>query len=437
MNRRILKLAVPSILANITVPLVGMVDIAVSGRLGNVAAIGAIAVGSMLFDLLYWNFGFLRVGTGGLTAQAYGRKDMAGAIKYFVQGESTALLSATFLIAIQWLFVETAFLFIDCSGEVQELARKYFFIRIWDAPATLSLMVFKGWFIGMQNTVFPMIVDMTVNIVNLSASIWLGLHTPLGFAGVALGTVIAQYTGLILASVLMAVHYRKLFGYVNIRRDVRFKYMKSFYVLNANLFLRSLCFMLIYCGFTSLAAHYGDVQLAVSTIIMKLLMLYSYILDGFAYAGEALTGRYIGAQDKPSLRKAVRLLFIWTAGLAVISTVAYGIGGQWMVSMMTTETAVIDASRPYMIWLVIMPAFSCMAFMWDGIFIGATAARAIRNGMIWACASFYVCYFTFKGIMGIQALYMAYFAHLIARDVYMTLTARRQVFSRIHQEKTT
>ena len=402
MNRRILKLAVPSILANITVPLVGMVDIAVSGRLGNVAAIGAIAVGSMLFDLLYWNFGFLRVGTGGLTAQAYGRKDMAGAIKYFVQGESTALLSATFLIAIQWLFVETAFLFIDCSGEVQELARKYFFIRIWDAPATLSLMVFKGWFIGMQNTVFPMIVDMTVNIVNLSASIWLGLHTPLGFAGVALGTVIAQYTGLILASVLMAVHYRKLFGYVNIRRDVRFKYMKSFYVLNANLFLRSLCFMLIYCGFTSLAAHYGDVQLAVSTIIMKLLML-----------------------------------FIWTAGLAVISTVAYGIGGQWMVSMMTTETAVIDASRPYMIWLVIMPAFSCMAFMWDGIFIGATAARAIRNGMIWACASFYVCYFTFKGIMGIQALYMAYFAHLIARDVYMTLTARRQVFSRIHQEKTT
>ena len=336
---------------------------------------------------------------------------MAGAIRYFVQGESTALLSATFLIAIQWLFVETAFLFIDCSGEVQELARKYFFIRIWDAPATLSLMVFKGWFIGMQNTVFPMIVDMTVNIVNLSASIWLGLHTPLGFAGVALGTVIAQYTGLILASVLMAVHYRKLFGYVNIRRDVRFKYMKSFYVLNANLFLRSLCFMLIYCGFTSLAAHYGDVQLAVSTIIMKLLMLYSYILDGFAYAGEALTGRYIGAQDKPSLRKAVRLLFIWTAGLAVISTVAYGIGGQWMVSMMTTETAVIDASRPYMIWLVIMPAFSCMAF--------------------------YVCYFAFRGVMGIQALYMAYFAHLIARDVYMTLTARRQVFSRIHQEKTT
>lgn len=431
MNGRILRLAVPSILANITVPLVGMVDIGVSGRLGNVAAIGAIAVGSMLFDLLYWNFGFLRVGTGGLTAQAYGRKDLPGAMRYFVQGEATALLSASFLILIQWLFVEAAFLFIDCSAEVQELARKYFFIRIWDAPATLSLMVFKGWFIGMQNTVFPMAVDMTVNVVNLGMSIFLGLHTPLGFAGVALGTVIAQYTGLILASVLMLTHYGKLLRHVNIRQHVKFRYMKSFYVLNANLFLRSLCFMLIYCGFTSLAAHYGDVQLAVSTIIMKLLMLYSYILDGFAYAGEALTGRYIGAQDRPSLNKAVRLLFTWTAGLAVISTVAYGVGGQWMVSMMTTEATVTAASKPYMIWLVIMPAFSCLAFMWDGIFIGATAAKAIRNGMIWACASFYACYFALRGVMGIQALYLAYFAHLIARDVYMTATARRQVFSKI------
>ena len=432
MNRRILHLAVPSILANITVPLVGMVDIGVSGRLGNVAAIGAIAVGSMLFDLLYWNFGFLRVGTGGLTAQAYGRKDMTGAIRYFIQGEATALLSAAFLIAIQWIFVETAFLFIDCSPEVQKLARTYFFIRIWDAPATLSLMAFKGWFIGMQNTVFPMAVDMTVNIVNLGMSIFLGLHTPLGFAGVALGTVISQYTGLILASALMAVRYRKLFRHVDIRQDVKFRHMKSFYVMNINLFLRSLCFMLIYCGFTSLAAHYGDIQLAVSTIIMKLLMLYSYILDGFAYAGEALTGRYIGAQDKPSLHKAVRLLFIWTAGLALISTAAYGIGGQWMVSLMTTEAAVTAASRPYMIWLVIMPAFSCLAFMWDGIFIGATAAKAIRNAMIWACASFYACYLVFKGAMGIQALYMAYFAHLIARDIYLSVTAKRQVCSRIH-----
>lgn len=431
MNRRILKLAVPSILANITVPLVGMVDIAVAGRLGNVAAIGAIAVGSMLFDLLYWNFGFLRVGTGGLTAQAYGRRDLPGAMRYFTQGIATALASALFLIAIQWFFVEAAFFFIKSSPEVEALARQYFFIRIWAAPATLSLFVFKGWFIGMQNTVSPMVVDIVVNVVNTVASAYLALFTPMGIAGVAAGTVIAQYSGLILASFLLFRYYRRLFPGVNVRKDVSFRDMKHFYVINFNLFLRSLCFMLIYCGFTTIAAGYGDSELAVSSIIMKLLMLYSYFIDGFAYAGEALTGKYIGAQDKASLRLAVRQLFIWTAGIAAVSTAAYGFGGEWMVSIMTSEAEVISGSRPYLFWLTVMPVFSCAAFIWDGIFIGATAAKAIRNSMIWASAAFYAVYFILEARFGIQGLYTAYFAHLIARDVYLTVTARKQVFGRV------
>lgn len=431
MNRRILKLAVPSILANITVPLVGMVDIAVAGRLGNVAAIGAIAVGSMLFDLLYWNFGFLRVGTGGLTAQAYGRRDLPGAMRYFTQGIATALASALFLIAIQWFFVEAAFFFIKSSPEVEALARQYFFIRIWAAPATLSLFVFKGWFIGMQNTVSPMVVDIVVNVVNTVASAYLALFTPMGIAGVAAGTVIAQYSGLILASFLLFRYYRRLFPGVNVRKDVSFRDMKHFYVINFNLFLRSLCFMLIYCGFTTIAAGYGDSELAVSSIIMKLLMLYSYFIDGFAYAGEALTGKYIGAQDKASLRLAVRQLFIWTAGIAAVSTAAYGFGGEWMVSIMTNEAEVISGSRPYLFWLTVMPVFSCAAFIWDGIFIGATAAKAIRNSMIWASAAFYAVYFMLEARFGIQGLYTAYFAHLIARDVYLTVTARKQVFGRV------
>lgn len=431
MNRRILKLAVPSILANITVPLVGMVDIAVAGRLGNVAAIGAIAVGSMLFDLLYWNFGFLRVGTGGLTAQAYGRRDLPGAMKYFTQGIATALVSALFLLAIQWFFVEAAFFFIKSSSEVEALARQYFFIRIWAAPATLSLFVFKGWFIGMQNTVSPMVVDIAVNVVNTVASAYLALFTPMGIAGVAAGTVIAQYSGLLLASFLLFRYYRRLFPTINVRKDVSFKDMKHFYVINFNLFLRSLCFMLIYCGFTTIAAGYGDSELAVSSIIMKLLMLYSYFIDGFAYAGEALTGKYIGAQDRASLRLAVRQLFVWTAAIAVVSTAAYGLGGQWMVSVMTNEAEVIERSKPYLFWLTIMPVFSCAAFIWDGIFIGATAAKAIRNSMVWASAAFYAVYFVLEGHLGIQGLYTAYFAHLIARDLYLTITAGRQVFGRI------
>lgn len=431
MNRRILKLAVPSIFANITVPLVGMVDIAISGRLADVAAIGAIAVGSMLFDLLYWNFGFLRVGTGGLTAQAYGRRDLKDAMKFFTQGISTALVSALFLIAIQWFFVEGAFLFIECTPEVEAFSREYFFIRIWAAPATLSLFVFKGWFIGMQNTVSPMAIDIFVNVVNLVASFVLGLHTPLGFAGIALGTVIAQYSGLALAMILMAIYYRRLFKYVDVRNDIKFKYMKSFYVMNVNLFFRSLCFMLIYCGFTSIAAKYGDVELAVSSIIMKLLMLYSYFVDGFAYAGEALTGKYIGAKDRRSLVKAVKYLFGWTALLVVISTVAYWVGGEWMVTLMTNQQSVIEASAPYMIWLVLMPLFSCAAFMWDGIYIGATASASIRDCMAWSCVAFYIVYFAMKGFAGIQALYCAYFAHIIVRAVYMTIFAKKEVFAKV------
>ena len=206
-NKDILKLAIPSILANITVPLVGMVDIAVAGHLDANAAtlIGGIAIGTMLFDLLYWNFGFLRVGTGGLTAQAFGKGNRGECAKIFARSLGIALACALLLILIQWIFVKAAFLVIDCTPEVRELASRYFFIRIWAAPATLSLMAFKGWFIGMQDSVSPMAVDLTVNGTNVLMSFVLALgikswgYEGMGFAGIAAGTVVAQYTGLAVA----------------------------------------------------------------------------------------------------------------------------------------------------------------------------------------------------------------------------------------------
>ncbi len=431
MNRRIIKLSIPSIFANITVPLVGMVDIAVAGRLGNAAAIGAIAVGTMLFDLLYWNFGFLRVGTGGLTAQSYGRRNFRDSIKYITQGISVSLSSAFLILVVQYLFIWVAFRFIDCSPEVEALSKQYFFIRVWAAPATLSLFVFKGWFIGMQNTVSPMAIDMTVNVVNIVASVYLGLYTDLGFAGIAWGTVIAQYSGLILSVVLFAMYYGKLFHYFNLKESLHVEDMKAFFKMNGNLFIRSLCFMLIYSGFTALAAKYGDIELAVSSIMMKLLMLFSYFIDGFAYAGEALTGKYIGAKERPSLVKAVKLLFVWSAIIGVFSTLAYAFAGEWMVKLMTTDPQVIQGTQPYLFWLVLMPVISCAAFMWDGIYIGATASIPIRNSMIWACVAFYLVYFIFRGAeQSIQALWYAYFAHLVARTIYLSAFAKKYVFSK-------
>ncbi|MDE5732224.1 MAG: MATE family efflux transporter, partial [Bacteroidales bacterium] len=218
-NRDILKLAIPSILANITVPLVGMVDIAVAGHMDANAAtmIGGIAVGSMLFDLLYWNFAFLRVGTGGLTAQAYGRGDFRECARIFVRAAGIALACALLLIAVQWVFVKLAFMVVDCTDSVRELASLYFFIRIWAAPATLCLMAFKGWFIGMQDSVSPMVTDFVVNGMNVLLSIVLALgfsagpfrYGGMGFSGIAAGTVLAQWSGLLVAVVIMLVKYRK------------------------------------------------------------------------------------------------------------------------------------------------------------------------------------------------------------------------------------
>ena len=443
-NKDILKLAVPSILANITVPIVGMVDIAVAGHLtGEVATmIGGIAIGSMLFDLLYWNFGFLRVGTGGLAAQAYGRKDIKECSKILTRAIGISLAFALLLIAIQWIFVKAAFLVVDCTPQVRELASKYFFIRIWAAPATLSLMAFKGWFIGMQDSVSPMVTDFVVNGMNVLMSIVLALGTPMGFAGIAAGTVAAQYSGLLTALALLLVKYaRKVFADFSIS-DFKTVFTGSetrrFFVMNTDLFVRSLCFIAIYIGFTTISAGFGDLLLAVSSIMMKLLMIFSYFTDGFAYAGEALTGKYIGAKDAPMVRKTVIWTFVWSMGIAVIFMGIYHFAGVPMLRVMTSDAAVIEQSREYLPWLLLMPLIGCAAFTWDGIYIGATASKEIRNAMLWAVVAFAGIWVAGRlgldwlgtadvqqgtnryFIVSMHILMAAYFAHLLARTIYLS-----------------
>ena len=307
-NREILRLAIPSILANITIPLVGIVDTAIVGHLSDAAAIGGIAIGTMLFDLLYWNFGFLRVGTSGLTAQAYGRSPLQlpheggetgikvpdECRKILMQSLSVACLAALAIWAIQWFFVTAVLAVVPCSAEVADVARRYFFIRIWAAPFTLMLMAFKGWFIGMQDTRSPMAVDILVNVMNMAASYILAFYTSQGILGVAWGTVIAQMSGFLLAEAIMIVRYPDARAYQTLeewRAIMRWPELRRMMKLNGNLFIRSLCFMVVYVGFSMLASRYGDVELAVSSILMKLFMFFSFFVDGFAYAGEALGGK--------------------------------------------------------------------------------------------------------------------------------------------------
>ena len=425
----------PSILANITIPLVGIVDTAIVGHLSDAAAIGGIAIGTMLFDLLYWNFGFLRVGTSGLTAQAYGKgqrdnvqctKVPAECRKILTQSFTIALVAALVIWAIQWLFVTAVLAVMPCSDEVARVAKEYFFVRIWAAPATLMLFTFKGWFIGMQDTKSPMAVDILVNVVNMAASYYLAVYTPLGVVGVAHGTLIAQYSGLLLAILVMTFKYHIVhIGLREIIEAMRWSQTKRMMALNGNLFIRSLCFMVVYVGYTSLASRYGDTELAVSSILMKLFMFFSFFVDGFAYAGEALVGKAIGElkikNEELKISGIVRLLFNWSIGVGLLFTAVYALWGDECMALMTDDATVLEATGRYMGWLIAMPIVSALAFMWDGIYVGATAGKQIRNAMIWAAVGFVAAYAACYRFCGPQALYIAYFVHLGARVLYLTI----------------
>ena len=430
MNRQILRLAIPSILANITIPLVGLVDTIIVGHISDAHAIGGIAIGTMLFDLLYWNFGFLRVGTSGMTAQAYGRGDTQQCARLLTQSITIALIGAAIIWALQWLFVTVVLAVVPCSQQVSAFAREYFFIRIWAAPATLSLMAFKGWFIGMQDTVSPMVIDIVVNVVNMVVSYALAVYTPLGALGVAYGTLIAQFTGLFLSLVILLWKYRHVWNGLSLWRLAKDRQgIGNLITLNANLFVRSLCFMIVYVGFTSLSSLYGDTDLAVCSILMKLFMLFSYFVDGFAYAGEALVGKYVGeqqvqSQSASSLARVVRLLFIWSLGVGCLFTLIFAFFASPIYRIMTSDLSVLSRLADFTPWLVAMPIISTLAFMWDGVFAGATAGKQIRNAMIYAAIGFVIGYVALYHWWGIQALFVGYFLHLLARVLYLTFTWR-------------
>ena len=433
LDREILRLALPSILANITVPLVGMVDLAVAGHLGSLGEaatlIGGVSVGTMLFDLLYWNFGFLRVGTGGLTAQAYGREDWQGTRVILFRGVVLALLIAALILVLQWPFVHLALYVTHGSDAVRELALRYFFIRIWAAPATLSLMSIKGWFIGMQDTVSSMATDLVVNVVNIVASVILGRW--IGFAGIAWGTVIAQFTGLAFAGVLIA--RRMPPGKGGIRQAVSGADLGAFLTMNGNLFVRSLCMVAIYVGFTMISARYGDLVLAVGAILMKLLLLFSFFTDGFAYAAEALVGKFIGRRDIPAVKMTVRHVFIWSMGVGMFFVLVYLFGSDPAFRVLTSDAQVVHAARPFYFWLLLMPPIGCAAFTWDGVFVGATASRSLRNSLVWALLAFFGLWFFGYAVRGgsllpeeaLHFLLAAYFAHLLVRTLYLSYRYNR------------
>ena len=423
-NRNILRIAVPSIVSNITVPLLGLIDVTIVGHLGSAAYIGAIAVGGMLFNIIYWIFGFLRMGTSGMTSQAYGRHDLDEVTRLLLRSVGVGLFIALALLGLQYPIERLAFAFIQTTEEVETWAGLYFRICIWGAPAVLGLYSFSGWFIGMQNSRFPMYIAITQNLVNIAVSLLLVYGLEMKIEGVAIGTLTAQYAGLFLAGLLWLRYYGTLRKRIEWRSFLDKQAMYRFFQVNRDIFFRTLCLVTVTVFFTSAGAAQGEVVLAVNTLLMQLFTLFSYIMDGFAYAGEALAGKYIGANNRKALHQTVYQLFGWGIGLSLAFTLLYGIGGQSFLGLLTDETAVIRASESYFYWVLAIPLAGFSAFLFDGIFIGATATHLMLRAMIVASAAFFLIYYGLHETLGNHALWLAFIVYLLLRGVMQGIMGR-------------
>jgi MATE family multidrug resistance protein len=428
-DRQILQIALPSIVSNITVPLLGMIDVAIVGHMGSPVYIGAVAVGSMIFNLVYWLFGFLRMGSSGLTAQALGRRDLTEVTRLLVRSVSVALAISLSLIILQIPLKWLMFWLIGPTPDVAPFASTYFNIVIWGAPASLSLFCLMGWYIGMQNTRIPMLISIMQNVVNILASLMLVYGFGMKVEGVALGTIIAQYAGLLMAIGLLARYYRQIFRYF--QKDRIFQKMGAFFAVNRDIFLRTLCLVAVNLFFTSAGARQGAIILSVNTILMQLYLFFSYFMDGFAYAGEALGGKAYGAHNGIAFRETLHRLWMWMLIVTIAYTLLYIIAGPWIVALLTDESMVLDTSREYLWWAWLIPIAGCVAFIWDGIFIGITATRGMLVSSFLSALTFLAVYLLTESALGNHGLWLAQIAYLAMRGVLQTIWYRLKLISTI------
>lgn len=419
MNRRILRLAIPNIISNITIPLLGMVDIAIAGRLGEDSAIGAIAIGTTIFNMIYWACGFLRMGTSGITAQAYGARDLHECTKILVRSLFVAVILAVILVIFRLPIGRVSLDMMSGSDRVQSLAGEYFFARIWAAPASLSLFAIHGWFIGMQNSKTPMVVSVISNIVNLCLGLLFVFRYDMGIAGIAWATVIAQYSGLAASVVFWFLFYGRLRKYIDIKASIRLKPMMRFFNINKDIFLRTLCLVTAYTFFTAASSRFGDTVLATNALLMQLFTLFSYMSDGFAYAAESLTGKYIGAKNINALKESIRKLLYWSAGLSMLYIITYLIGWRGILSIFSSSETIIEAASQYIGWIIAIPVVGFLPFLVDGILLGATQTKLLRNTMFFAIAIYFAVFYSTVNLLGNNAVWLAFITFIAARGVLL------------------
>ena len=420
MNREILRIALPAIIANITVPLLGLVDTAIAGHLGNKVFIGAVAVGAMMFNLVYWNFGFLRMSTSGMTAQTCGSGDQKESAKLL--GESTALAAviSAAIIVLQWPIRLLLLWIIGPSPEVTSLAITYFTICIWGVPPVLVMMAFKGWLLGMQDSQSAMWISIMTNVFNIAASLICVYLLKMGFTGIAVGTLAGEWMGLLYAAVTLRRKFPHLAAMVDWRHVWRFRGAGRYFRVSRDIFVRSFLLMTVSLAFVSIGARSGDLILAVNALILQLFTLYSHFMDGIAFAGEAVVGKYYGMGDMGRMRRCVRLLFVWGAGVAAVFTMIYSFPrvAFWLL---TDQQTVIDAAMDYRVWCALIPAAGMAAFVWDGVFISLTRSMGMLISASISWALFFAIYWVTPVAWGNNRLWIAYLSFLALRGIIQTI----------------
>jgi MATE family multidrug resistance protein len=425
MDKRIFKLALPNIITNITVPLLGMIDIAIAGRLGSAVYIGAIALGANIFNMIYWNFGFLRMSSSGFASQALGARNFPEVMNAFIRSLAIGVGAGFLIILLQYPIGLLASSLIQSGPESIEYVMTYFRIVVWGAPAVLGMYAFKGWFIGMQNARIPMFIAILNNLLNIVLSILFVFGFGMKIEGIALGTTLSQVISLMVAAGFWWKYYRRLRKYIRKETIWDRQAIREYFRVNGDIFVRTFLLTLVTTFFTFASSGMGETILAVNALLMQFFMLFSYFMDGFAYAAEALTGRFYGAKNRKYLQWMIRRVFFWGLMVSLVAVVVYMLFPDPILHIMTNDLAIIGHTKDFMFWTILIPIVGFAAFLWDGIFIGATASAEMRNAMIVSSIVFFACYFIMTPLWGNNGLWLAFILYLFVRGATQTLWAKK------------
>ena len=413
-HRAVLAIAVPVMISNVSTPLIGVVDTAIVGHYPNPVFIGAVAVGSLIFTFVFWGFGFLRMGTTGLTAQALGARDDAELAAGLGRALLIAASAGACLILLQWPIRTTAFALLGASPQVERLARGYFDVRIWAAPATLANYALLGWFIGLGRTDIGLVLQLILNLTNMALDMIFVLGFGWDVRGVAFGTTLAEYIAAA-AGVIIAVWYlRRIGGRWSVPSILAPARLKRVFSVNGDIMIRSLALMTVFVCFTSAGARQGDVILAGNSILMQFIAACAFFLDGLAFAAEALVGRAVGGAHRDGLTVAARMTTLWAAVVAVLLTSVLALCGPFFIDGLTVDSSARAAARAYLPWAAAAPLLGVWAFQLDGIFIGATRTADMRNAMLASLVIFLVAWWLLLP-WGNTGLWAAFYVHYLAR----------------------